>query len=137
MSNSALPDHLKGKLHNDYWFPFCYIPRSWTSYKLVQPPKLICGRKVHDYTSRKYHKDSNVSDWGPDPCQKTKWSWCFSLPFHFTITFKKMYLRIGCRWDTIDEYFTVPAFFFGRIDGGIFEKEEDRIIYRGVSRWAK
>lgn len=137
MSRKALPDHLKDKLHDDYIWPFKYIPRSFTSYILTQPPKLIWGRKVLDWTSRKYNKSSNKTLCGPDPCQKTKWAFALTWPLHFTITFNRFYLRIGARWDSVDEYFTVVAFFFGRVDGGIIEKEEMRITYRGYSRWAK
>jgi len=139
MPNSALPDHLKGKLHNDWFFPFSYIPRAWTSYKLFQPPKLIFGYKVFDWTSRKYKLNSNETTRGADPCQKSKWAFAFTIPFHFTISFGKSgwYMRIGCRWDTVDEYYTIPAFVIKKIDGTLYDKEEDRITYRGISKWAE
>lgn len=138
MSNYALPDHLKHRLHEDYTWPLCYIPRSWTSFKLNQPSKLLFGKHVYDWTSRKFKKDSNESIAGPDPCQKYPWAFAFSFPFHFTITFGKTgyYMRIGFRYDTIDEYYTFPAFVIKKIDGKLHEKKENNIVYRGYSRWA-
>jgi len=138
MPNSALPKHLQNRPHEDWTFPFKYIPRAWTSFKLSQPPKLLFGRKVLDWTSRKY-TSTGVSLAGPDPTQKSKWAFAFSWPFHFTISFGSTgyYMRVGFRWDTIDEYYTFPAFVIKDIDGGLIEKEEMRITYRGYSRWAK
>ena len=108
MGNNALPYHLKGKLHNDWIFPFCYIPRSWTSFKLFQPPKVIIGYKVLDW-----NKDA------PNPCQRHSWSWYISIPLYFTVTFGNsgFYMRIGCRYDDIDKYYTVPSFALKKIDG--------------------
>lgn len=137
MSNNALPDHLKGKLHSDYIFPFCYIPRSWTSWLLTQPPKLIWGYKVNDWTSRKYSRNKKWKTLrGPDPCQKTPWGMALTWPFHICITFGKsgIYVRFGCRWDTVDSYYSVPAAFIGRVDGGYIDKNELRITYRGFAR---
>lgn len=112
MPNSALPQHLRGKLHNDWPWPFCYIPRAWTSYKLMQPPKVILGYQVIDWTM--YPPNGKK---GPNPCQRHKWSWYLSWPLYFTITFpNKWYMRAGCRWDDNDFYFTIPSFDFKKVD---------------------
>lgn len=50
MPNKCLPDHLKGKRHDDYTFPFNWIKRSLTSWCLFQPPILIFGYKVYDWS---------------------------------------------------------------------------------------
>ena len=138
MPNSALPDHLKGRPHEDWIFPLSYVPRAWTSFTLTQPPRLIAGRKVYDYTSRKYKNKSNEILKGPDPCQKSSWAWAFTLPFHFCISFGKTgyYMRIGFRWDTVDEYYTFPGFVISHIDGGLIDKERERTTFRGNSRLA-
>lgn len=110
MPNSALPPHLQGRLHEDWTFPFNLVPRAWTSYKLFQPPRLLFGYKVLDWTKG-----------GPNPCQRHAWSWYVSWPLYFTITFGNTgwYMRIGCRWDDNDEYYTIPSFVIKRIDGGL------------------
>jgi len=110
--NSALPDHLKGKLHNDWIFPLCYIPRSWTSYKLFQPPVILFGFRVKDW------KEHNGQMF-PNPCQRHAWAFYLSIPFYFTITFGNTgyYMRIGCRHDDIDFYYTIPSFALKKIDG--------------------
>lgn len=139
MPRSALPSHLQDKKHNDWPFLFSWVSRNWTSFKLTQPPHLICGSKVFDYTSRKFCKTSNRTVHGPDPTQKCAWAWALTWPLHFTFTFGKTgyYFRIGCRWDTIDEYYTIPAIDITKVGGGVQNEEKDRIIYRGHSRWAK
>jgi len=107
MPDSALPNHLKGKLHDDWFFPFCYIPRAWTSYKLFQPPKVLIGSGTYIYTNG-----------GVDPCQRKAWAWYLSIPLYFTITFGKTgwYMRIGCRWDSQDRYYTIPSFALKKIE---------------------
>lgn len=117
MPRSALPPHLQDKLHTDYTWPFSLIPRSWTSYKLKQPPKMLIGHKVLDYTRLDYSCGQGDIKDAPSPCQKHSWSWYISWPLYFTITFGKSgwYLRIGCRWDSVDHYYTIPSFRIKKI----------------------
>lgn len=47
MSNKCLPDSLKGKPHNDWFWPLSYVPRSWTArcgWAWPQPPLLLIGK---------------------------------------------------------------------------------------------
>jgi len=108
MPRSALPVHLRDKLHDDWTWPFSLISRNWTSYKLFQPPVVIVGRRVKDWVKG-----------GPNPCQRYAWSWYISWPLYFTITFGKSgwYMRIGCRWDDVDSYYTIPSFVIKKIEG--------------------
>lgn len=136
MGNKALPYHLKGKRHFDYIWPLCYIPRAWTSYMLCQPPRVICGNNIRDWTARVYDIGTDTEKCGVDPVQKMPWAWVFSYPFHFTCTFGKSgyYFRIGARWDSVDEYYTIPALNLGKTQ--IIDEEKNRIADRGISRWA-
>lgn len=61
MSDLALPIHLRGKLHNDWPFPFNGIPRGWNAKGprepkdskdyLPWPPKLVQGKGVARWES--------------------------------------------------------------------------------------
>ena len=137
MPRSALPPHLKDKRHNDYLWIFKLIPRAWTSYKLWQPPILVCGYKVLDWTSYDYScgKGIDIRD-GPDPCQKHSWSFGLYWPLYFTITVGNtgLYMRIGARWDSVDNYYTIPSLFIGEVDGGLKENNNKEIVDRGIWR---
>ena len=135
MGDSVLPRHLRGKRHNDWIFPFSLIPRGWTSFRLSQPPKLIWGYKVYDWIEYKYLDGKRRA--APDPCQRTAWAFAFTMPFHISFTIGKTgwYLRLGARYDTNDEYYTVPSFKLGKIEGELFAHESKRVTYKGVSRW--
>jgi len=132
MPKSALPDHLKDKLHNDYVWPLCYIPRAWTSFgyrssgllKWRQFPILIFGKKCirwKDENDNEFVRSScerwrffNKSNfYGPATLQKlSPWSIQFSWPLHFSFHFPLLWggtflYRKGCRWDPNDGYFNV------------------------------
>ena len=38
-----LPEYIKQKRHDDWIFPLSYIPRRWTSWVLMMPPKIVFG----------------------------------------------------------------------------------------------
>lgn len=135
MPNSALPDWWKGKRHNDWPWPFSWIPRAWTSFKLFQPPIVIFGYKTYDWTFA-YNGEKKVvkyKKWiffkrykvyqlkkdfkyelekiGPNPCQRWSGAFTFSFPWHisWTIFDTGWYIRVGFRWDDVDMYYTFPA----------------------------
>jgi hypothetical protein len=115
MPNSALPEHLRGKLHNDWIFPFCYIPRGWTAFKLFQPPIILLAYncdEIQEYNGKA----------GFHPIQKTLngkfCSWHINFPFYFCISLKfNFFFMIGCRWDAVDFYYNFPTIAWGRIGG--------------------
>lgn len=135
MPNSALPPHLKNKLHCDWTFPFNLIPRSWTSFKLSQPSKVLIGKKILDWTEKDYScgKKEDMRR-GPNPCQRHAWSWYISWPLYFTISFGKTgwYLRIGFRWDDIDDYYTFPSFRIKEF--GKLKKDKEKVENKGIWR---
>lgn len=137
----ALPDHLKWELHNDYLFPMCFIPRTLTSSLFFQPPELIIGSKYLEWTEKLYKSiidpQVGIRLKGVDPCQHMIWAWALTGPLHFTITFpwfkgKGLYLRIGVRWDTIDDYYNLFGFIMRTVD--LLPERKTVIYYRGEAR---
>ena len=110
--NKVLPPNLKGKNHNDYVWPFSYIPRAWTSFYVPwQPIKLLGNQKERTiYTN-------TSSYFGIDPVPpRGYWSLqgikLFSLlpylPLYFTIVLKNgWHFSIGIRYDSVDDYYQV------------------------------
>ena len=111
MPNSALPPHLQGKKHNDWWWIFKHTPRGWTAFKWKMPPKLLIGYNVKRWDNAKagdigtveypFGKGwvtwknkiaiSGAEQYGPNAIQKILGQWRFSfhitwpLGIHFTI----------------------------------------------------
>ena len=155
--DKVLPPNLKGKLHTDWPWPLCKIPRAATAFGWKQPPILVAGKNVKRWDTAE-PKDVNVLDnfpfgkgvlvwknrpvvnlrqYGPNAIQKIQgtWTWGFHitwpLGFHFYAKLWKykdptpeelangydgvriMYVRWGTRWDSYDDYYTSPAWFFG------------------------
>jgi len=107
MPASALPPHLKTKLHNDWIFPLCYIPRAWTAFKLGGFPILIKGYNINYWGNFEGHSF-------PHPIQnKLKGKWCsfqLCLPLFISITvYNGYYFYCGFRYDGVDNYFQFPA----------------------------
>lgn len=103
----CLPDHLRWQVHKDYFFPFVMIPRFLTSYNFGLVPKLLCGYNVNDWTI-------HAGQSGPDPIQRhlqgKKFSIQLTFPLFFEITiWNGWYFYIGCRWDAVDYYTTLPS----------------------------
>lgn len=113
MPNSALPDNLKGRRHEDWPWPFSLIPRGWTAFKINKVPTLFIGE---------------VYEWefgGIRPVQLMGWHIDFivinkyiKVPIWFCITFKnsKKYFGFGMRWDGSDDYYQFPSILYGSID---------------------
>lgn len=55
MPESALPEHLKKRKHEDYAWPFSLIPRAWTSFKFYGPPVLLWGNQRNFVPTVPYH----------------------------------------------------------------------------------
>lgn len=138
MPSSALPEHLRSELHNDWIWPLCYIPRGWNAFgyrcknwfcKWRETPKLIVGYGVARWMT---NGDENlvetsefqsrwlwwwqVPDWlkdyGPSPLQKfSNLSFSIVWPFHVEFHWGKFLFRNGCRWDSLDGYYNVTIGF--------------------------
>lgn len=140
----ALPEHLKYKIHNDWVFPFCFIPRSLNAFNFRQPPKLLIGSKnLLDWTEKSYGKDL-IRKKGLNPCQRHP-SWYLAWPLYFTITWTNVrYLRLGFRWEDNNpgDYYNL-GFICKKIDDGLHAKanshgdksiHEEFVVYKGIYR---
>ena len=129
---TALPAHLAYVLHDDYVWPFCYVPRELTSYKLRPFPLLLVGydvrrwmgkndrEAIHTGCKAKWAFWQQKKDHGPSPLQKrSKWSFQLTWPLHTSFSYKfkgsdkVLFMRFGCRWDSLDKYYTVPGIYIG------------------------
>jgi len=108
MPESALPEHLRDKYHDDWIFPFCFIPRGWTAFKWSMPPRCLIGYNVMRWDTAE-RGDWNIWEYacgkgwifwkkpvmghvyGPNAIQKIQGTWRISfhisypLGFHMTI----------------------------------------------------
>ena len=122
MPESALPDHLKGKLHADYPKWLQWVPRSWTSFTLVQPPRLLLGNQRNFSFAGGSFGPAPIPE--PTNTQRVAWSlqgvqitrsWPV-LPLYFVISIryktKLIHFRVGCRWDDVDGYYDFPSIAF-------------------------
>ncbi len=77
--------------HTDWIWPFSYIPRTWTSF-LGKPPRKLLGTSP---------EAKPIPDSG----------WELLWPLYFAARSKGgWYIRIGIRWDDVDQYYTWPSF---------------------------
>ena len=108
MPDSALPKHLQGKLHWDWWGPFGRIPRGWTAWKWGAP-SLVKGRLnefVHVGPAKFAPKPIDPpGGWQVSRFQAGPW---FAWYFAFTLK-NGRHFRIGARWDDVDGYVQWPA----------------------------
>ena len=90
MPKECLPPHLQNAKHDDWIWPFSYVPRAWTSY---------CG-----------------SDPGykpiPEPGQQVSHLW---PPYYAITTENRWHFRIGARWDDVDHYYQFPSLVVKRV----------------------
>lgn len=133
----ALPEHLRYKWHNDYIYPFCFVPRSLTSLKAKRPPRLLAGSKALEWTSKSY-SDGHIYK-GADPVQHIAGAWALTFPLHLTFTIglknsKGFQVRLGIRWDTIDDYYNIFGLNYRVIDT-LDNDGKGIVYYRGVARW--
>jgi len=108
MPRQALPKHLQNRNHEDWLWPFSYIPRGWSAFKFFQPPKLLIGYNVRRWdmpgdlmTIQDYPYGTGwlfgfqSTTHGPNAIQKLLGTWRFSfhisfpLCIHFTIKYNK------------------------------------------------
>ena len=119
MPKSALPDHLKDKLHNDWIWPFSYIPRSWTAYKLFPPITILKYNCTETY------------EWNGKTClhpiqrklNGKLFSFHINIPLFISISFRwgsrGAYFICGFRDDAVDKYFNFPTLDISYIGNGI------------------
>jgi hypothetical protein len=105
---SALPEHLRYKIHNDWDFVFELIPRSLTAYKLTNVPKT-----VWHYNCTQYQEHNG--ELGLHPIQTKLNGKMFSAHLNFPCLFFSLttkwgwYFIIGIRWDAVDFYYNFPT----------------------------
>ena len=112
MPDSALPENLRGRKHEDWIYPLNKISRGLTAFKWRMPPKLLVGYNVRRWDTGERGDDSSleypfgqkwvwwwhripvsgaVKKYGPNAIQKILGQWRFSfhitypLGFHMTI----------------------------------------------------
>ena len=112
--NDALPHHLKGKTHNDYWFASIrWIPRGATSMRLVEPPVMILGSRDHRKASGLNGTKGPKPIPGPGQWQfslvQVKAGWPLVLPYFAYTSAEGSHFRCGARWDDVDHYYTFPS----------------------------
>jgi hypothetical protein len=113
IGNRCLPPSLRGKAHDDYYFSWLrWIPRSATSWCIDRPPHLILGNQREQSTAPNGAR-------GPKPIpSRGEWQvsavqlrpgWPVFLPYIAFTTPGGTHVRIGCRWDDVDHYYTFPT----------------------------
>ncbi len=76
--------------HNDWPWPFRYIPRRWTAWNSEKPPTRLLG-------SATGHLDITPTG-----------TWALTWPPYLTLrTRKGWHFRIGIRYDYTDHYYTI------------------------------
>jgi len=107
-------------LHDDYPWPLCYIPRTWTSFKMFGPPQLKAGNQQYwrhwaDGRETQDYKPFG-SWWGPKPIPRPGewqisvvtisifWVVKITLPYFAIKTRKGWHVRIGARWSDDHPY---------------------------------
>jgi len=121
IGGSCIPDHIRDKYHDDYYFKFMHIiPRKYTFGCFTEPPVMLFGNQ--NYWS--LAKNDFV---GPRPIPRPG-EWQFSvilieiknmklyLPYFAFTTSSGWHARIGCKWDDVDGYFVFFSIAFKRID---------------------
>jgi len=128
---NCLAGHQGSPLHNDWWWPFSYVPRAWTSFcrgRFARPPRYLFGNLRRDDPADwgKYSNSSfleRIPRLYPKPVPQLG-KWYFAWPFYFAWTFDlfcrwRVLLRFGCRYTEVTNkagkfdptlsYYTVPA----------------------------
>lgn len=118
MRRDCLPESLQNKAHNDWPWPFSYIPRSWTAFCLGAP-ELLWGTQKE----RRIWPDGTI---GPAPIpERGTWQvsgypdkFLLNFPLYFAVTFKNGWsFRIGARGDDVDGYVQFPSVAFRKYSG--------------------
>lgn len=86
--------------HDDWPWPFSYIPRRWTAFDSDIPPVKLCGTETDPHL---------------DIPEQGKWVIAgvgeIKLPLYFALTTNSgWHFRIGIRYDFLDRYYTFPSF---------------------------
>ena len=122
MPRSALPLHLRDKLHWDYPWPFSKMPRAWTAFDWGVPVQVAGNQK-------EVRVDTMEMKIGPAPIGE-RGSWQLSrfpgalwplrwIPLYFAFTLKSgWHFRVGARFDDTDSYVQFPTLALRRYGGG-------------------
>ena len=122
--------------HNDWLWPFKWVPRRWTAFPQGKAPKMIRGNQNYYNTSQPGQQDSYIVDAGgvianfkvedsfhPKPIPPSgQWQFSLSSPVifgktipvpYFAITFKTFTFYVGMRWSEgpSERYYNLGAGF--------------------------
>lgn len=135
----TLPKHLQNRLHDDWPWPFKYIPRAWTSFNIGYPvllngnglrfpsdfdeivwigsiPTIYLGIWPNGF-GKSFHPKPITSpgSWQLSVYPKAPWylspiAWYFAISFQKKADGKFHQIRFGMRWDNVDNYSNWPTF---------------------------
>lgn len=114
VGNRCLPKWLQGEAHTDYYLSWTrWIPRSATSWCIDEAPVQLLGNQKEKAVARNGAVGPKPIP-GPGEWQMSavqlKNGWPLFLPYFAFTTKGGTHLRIGCRWDDVDHYYTFPSF---------------------------
>ena len=106
-SKDHLPLHLREREHWDYPWPFRWIPRGWTSFGWGQPV-MVWGNQVEfEKGSPKPIGEARSFQVSRYPALPLPFKW---IPLYVAVTTPGgTHLRLGARWDDVDDYVQFPS----------------------------
>jgi hypothetical protein len=102
MPKSALPKHLQNRLHEDFPWPFSFIPRAWTAFDWGTPTKIKGTQRPYGGVMKPIGPKGT---WQLSKFLDGPW---FAYYFAFT-TKGGTHWRIGARYDDVDHYTEWPS----------------------------
>ena len=114
VGDRCLPSQLQGEVHKDFYFSWTrWIPRSATSWCMDKAPVQLLGNQQAKAMARNGAPGPKPIP-GPGEWQfsavQLKDGWPLYLPYFAFTTKSGTHVRIGCRWDDVDHYYTFPSF---------------------------
>ena len=109
--NTCLPSSLQDKLHGDYPHGLRWVPRSSTSWCMVQPPTLALGNQTNYFLRKGSSGPEAIPAHGSWQISfvRVREKLPFFLPYLAVTTQGGWHMRLGCRWDQKDGYYTFPS----------------------------
>jgi hypothetical protein len=112
LGEKCLSPELAQKLHEDFPRYLRWIPRSATSWRMVQPPLMILGNQTTYCAARNGKSGPRAvparGEWQISLVQ-VRVRWPFFLPYFAATLGNGWHARFGCRWDELDAYYSVPS----------------------------
>lgn len=112
MGKDVLPDNLKDRKHDDWPLFFKYVPRAWTSFDWGKPKKLAGNQP--DTKPIGQPGTWQVSYYPDAPWYLKPFAWYVAYSFKAGSDGKFRQIRLGARYDDVDNYTNFPTFPTGR-----------------------